>query len=559
MDLDSGYLEASANQTRSGNRNVPTGIEKTFQLFTKTENHAAVPVLVDALDSPYSEIREAALSALLHQRHLVAQRALVKRWRKFTPVQRSWIELSGISLEIAIRELIQSNDNEQFALGLEILNQVPEYDLIPALALIVRDSGNSYRDSAGNTLVNLAANLRKQLRNANNSVGVESVRSRAIEALSDCITHFEQHESLAILEAFLVLVTRENQLLREAWNNTSHPAHASLIRFLRHSSRPELIDLVLSSLTDMHPSIPVLNIIGLRHDPAFMSELTMRIQGNVNDTVRRNLAKLTKVAWADEHRHVLEKLNGLQQAAAVHMAMSTSIGSEKLYKMLVMVANSGHSSGRLAALEELASYIDPATNELILDAVSDPNSAVRAEALRQLRPRGIPGAIKLLLQHLDSPQLVVQDTVRNALAEFNFPRFLSAFDKMSPEAQKNTGRLVRGIDANTQRLLAAEMNDDASYRRLRALKIIEVMDNHLDMEADLIKALGHEDHFLRAEAAKLLSRCPSSRSVTALREAMLDRNVRVRENAESSLRRIAGTKSLPPAIDKSVASAQVPT
>ncbi len=538
---------------------MPSGIEKTFQLFANTDNHAAVPVLVDALDSPYSEVREGALSALLRQQNAVAQRALVQRWRKFTPVQRSWIELSGISLEIALRELIQSSDQEQFALGLEVLGQVPEFELIPALALIVRDSGHTYRDTAGNTLVHLAASLRKTLRTGDSKVGVELVRNRAIDSLGDCITHYSQHESLAILEAFLVLVTRENQLLREAWNNAKHPAHSAIIRFLRHSSRPEIIDLVLSTLTDMHPSIPVLNIVGLRHDPAFMSELTVRLQGKMNDTVRRNLGKLTKVAWAEEHRHVLEKLNGLQQAAAVHMAMCTSIGSERLYELLLLVAASGHSNGRLAALEELASYVDPHTNELILEAVSDPNAAVRAEALRQLRPRGIPGAIKLLLQHLDSPQLIIQDTVRNSLAEFNFPRFLSAFDKMSPDAQKNTGRLVRGIDVNTQRLLANEMADDSSYRRLRALKIIEVMDNQLDMEADLIKALKHEDHFLRAEAARLLARCPSSSSVTALRQAMLDRNVRVRENAEASLRQIAGNKVAMPPIEPPVASEEVTT
>lgn len=524
---------------------VPSGIEKTFQLFARTDNHAAVPVLVDALDSPYSDIRESALSSLLHQRHAVAQRAIVQRWRRFTPVQKSWIELSGISLEIALRELIHSNDPSEFSLGLEILGQVYEYELIPSLVMIVRDSNHAYRDSAGSTLVNLAANLRRELRSAEDPLQTnEGVRSRAIESLGDCIRHYEQHESLPILESFLVLVTRENQLLREAWNNPRHPAHSAIIRFLRHSTRPEIIDLVLGTLTDMHPSLPVLGIIGLRHDPAFMSELTTRIQGTFSDDVRRNLSRLNRVAWAEEHCKVLDKLNGLQQAAAVHMAMATAIGSERLYDLLLMMAHSGHSSGRLAALEELASYIDPQTNELILEAVSDPNAAVRAEALRQLRPRGIPGAIKLLLQHLDSPQLIVQDTVRKSLAEFNFPRYLSAFDRMSPDARRNTGRLVRGIDGNTQRLLAEELTSEASYRRLRALQMIDVMENHGDMEADLIKALRHEDHFLRAEAARSLGYCSSSRAVAALRDAMLDRNVRVRENAEVSLRRIAGVKSI---------------
>lgn len=537
---------------------MASGIEKTFQFFARTDNHAAVPVLVDALDSPYSEIREAALSSLLHQRHIVAQRALVQRWRQFTPVQRSWIEISSISLEIALRELLQSPDPAQFSLGIEILNQVPEYELIPLLVRIVRDAQHAFRDSAGGTLVQLAAGLRKELTaTANNPrIGFESVRGRALDSLSDSIREYEKHESLPILESFLVLVSRENQLLREAWNNPKHPAHAAIIRLLRHSSRPEIIDLVLGSLSDRYASLPVLNIIGLRHDPAFMSELTTRLQGTLNETVRLNLAKLTHVAWAEEHSRVLDKLSGLQQAAAIHTAMSTSIASDRLYQLLLMMVHSEHSSGRLAALEELSSFVDPATNELILNALNDPNSGVRAEALRQLRPRGIPGAIKLLLQHLDSPQLIVQDTVRKALAEFNLPRFLSSFEKMSESARRNTGRLVRGIDVHTQRLLGDELRSDASFRRLRAMQVIEVMENHEDMEAELIRALRHEDHFLRAEAAKLLSKCHSSQVVAALREAVLDRNVRVRENAEASLREIAGNKTAP--ID-AAASIVVPT
>ena len=71
---------------------------------------------------------------------------------------------------------------------------------------------------------------------------------------------------------------------------------------------------------------------------------------------------------------------------------------------------------------------------------------MQANALRQLRTRGIPGALTRLVDMMESPHEVVRRAVRESLAEFNFKRFLAAYDMLDDEVRRSTGAMVRKID-----------------------------------------------------------------------------------------------------------------
>jgi len=531
---------------------VSSGIEKTFSLLAKTKNQASIGVLVSAMDLPFFEIRDTALSSLLQHRGLIAQRAIIDRWSNLTASQKSWIEAEEYPLESGTKEYLRSQDKDRFYTALEIVHDCDLFDLMPMMVHIVADSRHPHREKAGATLIQMASALwdESTRHSTDKHYGVGAIRIEVVDALETAIRHYEDHRSQHLLEAYLILATRENRLLREIWSDVKHPAHAPILRLMRHSTRAEIIELTVSVITDPHPLMPVLNLIGLRYDVPFMEALTKQIPGEISGDVKRNLGKLHKVHWAEEHHDVLEKLSPNSQAAGIHVAMATSVGSERLHAMLVAMTGSEHADCRLAALEELASFVDPTTNEIMLDAVNDPNISVRAEALRQIRPRGITGAIKLLLEHLASPELLIQDTVRKALAEFSFPRYLSAFEKMSPDAQINTGKLVCDIDLQSPKLLAVELRSEATARTMRAFRVLESLGLHPQLEEHLLELLQHDDHLVRAEAASALAHCHSSSdAISALREAMLDRNARVRENASQSLRKIVDGKQVIPKID----------
>jgi HEAT repeat protein len=72
-------------------------------------------------------------------------------------------------------------------------------------------------------------------------------------------------------------------------------------------------------------------------------------------------------------------------------------------------------------------------------------------------------------------------------------------------------------------------------RRLRAIEMARVSGAVVPLERELIDSLDDEDHFIRSAAAAALGQCNTFASRMALRSALSDRSVGVRQAARDSL------------------------
>ena len=109
---------------------------------------------------------------------------------------------------------------------------------------------------------------------------------------------------------------------------------------------------------------------------------------------------------------------------------------------------------------------------------------------------------------------------------------------MPAELLPTTGHLVSKIDPDPAPRLAAEMEHLSPVRRRRAVLAAGAMGLIRGLEPSVIELLSDEDHMVRIAAAKTLADCDTMPSWEALRDALLDRSVIVREAAESSLHQI---------------------
>ena len=90
---------------------------------------------------------------------------------------------------------------------------------------------------------------------------------------------------------------------------------------------------------------------------------------------------------------------------------------------------------------------------------------MQAHIVGQLRGRGIPGILPVLLEMVDSPHAVVRKAARESLAEFSFRRYVAAFEMLDDEVRQSTGMLVKKIDPQTVPLLREEMRSLVRTRR----------------------------------------------------------------------------------------------
>ncbi len=318
-----------------------------------------------------------------------------------------------------------------------------------------------------------------------------------------------------------------------------------MVDILGQSSRLGILRLLLNFLEDAAAPSTALQIIARRRDLPFIRLLLGRVGRAPTETICKNLRKLDSITWLTENRAVLDTLSEPDQQAVVCLAVRSGMNRLEVFEVLKHVLQFGRVGARQDAAAALPDFGGADADQLALQGLDDPDPNVQALMARQLRGRRIPGAIARLIQFLDSPHPVIRDAARDSLQEFNFQRYLDSFELMDEDIRCSTGKLVLRVDPEALDRLADELKAPSRTRRLRALEMANTMRVVDRIESLVIELLGDEDHFIRAEAAETLQSCNSTLARQALRGAMSDRSVAVREAAELALQSLAAGPAAP--------------
>ncbi len=520
---------------------MKTGIETTLQLLTETANEAAVPLLLDALDSTSPEIQEGALRALLGRRRGSGQSEIIRRWNSLSEDWKSIVAHNPRRLAASVRDSILSTDEELCAHGCDALLHIREYDLMPALITASEDPSNPQASRVAQTLVDMAELLYTDIngpRHGERQQDPVAIRHHVLASLQHAVDRFDRHRHRELVEAFLLLTPRENVVLKKILRDPRHPSYLVMLELLNQSSRTGIVRLILNFLQDRFTPSTILQVIARRRDPLFLRHALKRIGPEPTKVVKANLRRIESIGWLRHDLSILDTLTDQEQQAAIQMAVHSGHNRLDVFEVLKHILQHGTVPGRRTAALALVAFGGVDANQLTLEGLEDPDPQVQAHMVAQLRERGIPGAISRLIQLIDSPFELVRSAAQKSLTEFNFARYLSLFDTLEGEVRRSTGLLVRRIDPEAPALLAAELKSKMRTRRLRGLEVAQAMDAVDFVEPLIIGLLSDEDHFVRAEAARALVHCKSPLAKQALRTALVDRSVAVREAAEVALRKV---------------------
>jgi hypothetical protein len=518
---------------------VTSPLNITLELLANSPNASADAVLLPALDSHEPKIRDGALRALLHRGCLDAQRYAVGRLHTFNDEWRALISDYRGRMSIAIRDAVLSTDVQLCKNGCELLLQFRDFELAPALINAAEDETNPNRGLAAHTLLQLAEMLYQELNAATdpyNRRDPQRLRQQVVTALEQSLLRYNRHRVVAVLESFLLLANRDNPTLKSILSDPRNGNYLPLADMLTHSPRPGVMRLVLSFLDDPHAPSAVMTLLAYRHDDKFVEALLRKVGNEPSPAVVQNLRRIENIAWLQSEEAVVQRLDDAGQRAAVALAVRSGVNRRTVFKMLEALLLRGKPAGRTAAADALASFNGAEANTLAMRALQDPDPEVQAKIVPQLRHRGIPGAVGKLIELLDSPHAVVRDAARESLAEFSFKRYVAAYDMLDEEVRRSTGEMVAKVDPDALPLLLEELRSPARSRRLRALSMSAAMGVITPIEYDLHERLLDEDHLVRAETARVLALCDTLDTHDALREALSDSSLTVREAAEASLK-----------------------
>ncbi len=515
------------------------GLATTFRLLTKTKNEAAIGLLIPALDSAHASVSEQALRAILDRHSVTGQKEIVRRLHQFDERWRSIIDQRHGRMSAALRDAVLAAEPQLCQNGCQAILWFHEYDLMPALINAAEDESNPNREMATATVLQLAELLYEELaarRDYRNRRDPQLARQHVIGSLEGSVKRFAKHRILAVIEAFLLLVHRDNATLKTILADPLDSSYRPIVEVLTHSHRPGIFRLVLSFLDDPHAPSSSLTLLAHRSDLKFVESLVRKIGYEPTGNVAMNVKKIDTVPWLQGDFSLLRELDDNAQFGAVQLAVRSGMARKSVFTVIEFLTLHGRVGGRRAASAALAKFNGAEANALALKALDDPDPQVQANAVGQLRPRGIPGVLGRLVDMVASPHDIVRRAVRENLAEFTFSRFLASFDILDDDIRRTTGEMVRKIDFEALDGVRQELVAKSRTRRLRAVKVVVALNVAEQLEEALIARLADEDHLVRSEVARALGACNTPRSRAALEKALEDRSLVVREAADAGLK-----------------------
>lgn len=498
-------------------------------------------MLLAAVNGPQLPLAERALDTLLSRDDPIAHRLLLTQFHGLEAALKEVVRRRPGRLTEVLREAVLSADASQCAAGCEAVLWLYEYDLLPTLINAAEDPANPQRELVSATIVSLVERLYEELarpRDYANRRDPQLVRQRLISCLEQSVQRYTRHRLESVLEAFLLLVHRDNVTLKQILHDPRHAAFLPIVDLLTHNLRAGVLRLTLGFADDPEAPSAAISVLAHRDDQRFIELLLRKIAEQPSEALLRNLHRLDNIVWLQADFARLDNLDEANQRAVVQLVSASNLKREAALRVVEHLLKHGKVAGRRAAAEALEKFSGADANALTLSALDDSDPHVQASAIQQIRQRGIPGSFSRLIRFVDSPHQVVRDALCQSLAEFSFKRYLAAFDSLQDEVRVSSGAMVRKIDPQTAEQLAEELTARAPGRRLRGVKMTIAIGITTAVEPELIQLLSDNDHLVRCEAARALATSKSAAAREALEECLIDRSVSVQLAAGLSLQEI---------------------
>lgn len=527
---------------------METGIEATLRLLTQTRNQAAVDVLVGALGSERPATRLAALAALLERPNPSGHREVFRRIGRMDEAALRLVRRRGDRLLPIALEALREGDAAAAEHACRVIVEQRLYDAVAALVALASDSEHPRRALAAQTILRLAEGFYAELCEADAAAvrDCDALRARITSALEDGVRGYARHQCGEIIEALLIVARPTNAVVRSVLLHPEEKSHDAMREVLGASQQGGVLRLLLGFLEDPQSPRAALDALAARTDARFVEHFLRAVGRNPASGVIDTLRRIDRFAWAVPGHELFGELSEEAQAGAIQAMLFSGMRRDDVVEMLGFLLLEGKPGARRAAAAALGRFDTPLSDTLVVRGLADPDPAVRAELISQLRPRGIPNALSLLIRMVDSPDPSVRAALRQSLPEFTLRQFLSHFDHMDESLRPLAGHMVVRLEDGVERQLAAEMECVSPVRRRRAIRAAMAMGLIEPLELVIAKLLGDADHMVRVAAAEALAEAKSAPTWEALCAALFDRSMVVQEAAEQSLKRISRSLSSAP-------------
>lgn len=522
---------------------MPDPLARTFDVLSTAKSMAAVDLLITALDSKRALIQDRAVAALLRRAATRCQTEVIRRLPNLSPAGRKLLEEQGPRLSGTLRQCLLHGDGELRTHGLTIVTTMDCYDQASALLSILEQRDDPFQESACLTLQHLVTRLFEQMNLAGGRKASDrgprnlpQARQTVLMALeAACNRYVDLAYQREVVECILVLGDPDSGAVRKAFLQSAPACREMAANLLTTSKHPGVMRLLMEFMGQNYPNTKAFEAFENRTDSEFICYVLRAFPKRLSENQQKNFKQITRIAWIADELLPLEAIPAGLHEGLSGFVQATGMNLDDKIEIQKWLLLNGSMAARQAATQILESIAPESVRGILFGSLDSENEDVQVWATSQLRAQGVPEAIRLLIERLDSPLPAVQEAAREELASFDLSTVLNLFEHLDRNVCLRVGALMRKIDPTCTQKLSDELNQPIRRRRIRAARAAEALGLAPDVERGLLAMLSDEDSIVRRIAAELLVCVPTPEVIVGLTSLSQDSSPRVRDAAERSL------------------------
>jgi len=349
-------------------------------------------------------------------------------------------------------------------------------------------------------------------------------------ALEQCVRAFLTHDRASVLDLLPEFGARSLPLIVNVLQDRNGDVLGNaLVKALIRSRAAECAELVLSLAAH---EVPIVRLTGKRVLRERQDEdFKVGVAGFLVEQVEERMDAL-EGEWPGEA--LFESIPQLtEEVAARLLPQALSSATDKSEGQTRAESFLAHPAidVQLAAIEAMRVLGCPNGFDAIgriLASAPDPVRRSAAHLVAELRPQNRAALLTPLLGMHDAEARAI---ALREVSEVGLSHFMERFDAMNPEARAVAARALSKIDPKLVDRVSEELGSLDAKRRIKALRIVDVLDAGADLREPLCDLLADDDVRVRATAVRIIKVTGSVEGMRALVGALADPDRRVRANA----------------------------
>ncbi len=226
-------------------------------------------------------------------------------------------------------------------------------------------------------------------------------------------------------------------------------------------------------------------------------------------------------------------------------------GSPNALTILVSKMRDPDSSVRQVILNllKLPQFLSDPGNDALMEFLKDTDQGIVLQTIEMLKERDHPKILGNLTKLLATKDTKIKHASHAAIAFITRRKFLTSFDKLTPESRYAIGTSLIKMDAAFLEDMTRDLSASDQRTRVLSAKVLEVLCDHIppELKTNLIVAIQDPDPHVRSVVIMGLGKIGGPSVANMLVEFLKDQDDRVRANAVEAMA-VVGDLSLVDAI-----------